>query len=482
MPLSFYWYDYETWGNDPARDRPCQFAGLRTDTDLNDVGEPLVLFARPAMDLLPQPEACLVTGITPVQALAEGIPEADFARRVQQALAVPGTCSVGYNSLRFDDRVNNWLFYRNLLDPYAHAWQHENSRWDLIDVLRLAHALRPEGVCWPEREPGVTSFKLEDLTAANGIAHEGAHDALADVRATLALARLLKAAQPRLFAYALKLRDKTYVGQRLAAGEPLLHVSQRYPAAQGCIAPVVQVARHPENKNEVFCFDLRHDPAQLLELPKDELHRRLFASHQDLPDGVERLPIKGVKINASPMVAPLKTLTPASAARWGVDLEQIGSYARWTLEHHAEIGERLGEAIAARDAARPLPTDPEDMLYSGGFFPDQDRRLMDQIARLSPLELSEFRPRFEDARLPPLLFRMRARSWPETLSESEREDWDAWRFERLTDPDAGASITIDVYEAKLASLRAQRGDDPRALTILDQLQAWGEDLMSAEAL
>ncbi len=482
MPSSFYWYDYETWGNDPARDRPCQFAGLRTDTDLNEVGEPLVLFARPAADLLPQPEACLVTGITPAHALAEGVPEAEFARTIQQALAAPGTCSVGYNSLRFDDRVNNWLFYRNLLDPYAHAWQHENSRWDLIDVLRLAHALRPEGIRWPEREPGVASFKLEDLTAANGVAHEGAHDALADVRATLALARLLRVAQPRLFAYALKLRDKAHVAERLAAGEPLLHVSQRYPAAQGCIAPVVQVARHPQNKNEVFCFDLREDPAQLLALPADELQLRLFSSNQDRPEGVERLPVKGVKLNASPMLAPIKTLTPAAADRWRIDLDQVSRHARQALDHRAEIDKRLGEAIAARDAGRPTPTDPEQMLYSGGFFSNQDRRLMDELARLSPTELREARPRFEDARLPTLLFRMRARSWPETLSEAEREDWDAWRFERLTDPDAGASITIDAYDAKLASLRAERGADPRALAILDQLKAWGEELMSAEAL
>ncbi|MEE4277508.1 MAG: exodeoxyribonuclease I, partial [Halieaceae bacterium] len=294
MAASFYWYDYETWGSDPALDRPCQFAGLRTDADLNVVGEPLLLFARPAADLLPQPEACFVTGMTPDQALEQGLPEAEFARLIQQALATPGSCSVGYNSLRFDDRGNNWLFYRNLLDPYAHAWQNGNSRWDLIDVLRLAHALRPQGIQWPEREPGVTSFKLEALTAANAIEHVGAHDALADVRATLALARRLKAAQPRLFAYALKLRNKAYVAELLASGAPLLHVSARYAAAQGCIAPVLKVASHPNQRNQVICFDLRQDPTQLLDLSAEELQQRLFTRREDLPEGVERLPVKGV--------------------------------------------------------------------------------------------------------------------------------------------------------------------------------------------
>lgn len=481
MAATFYWYDYETWGNDPALDRPCQFAGLRTDAELNEVGEPLVLFARPATDLLPQPEACLVTGITPEQALAQGIPEAEFARAIQQVLATPGTCSVGYNSLHFDDRINNWLFYRNLIDPYAHAWKNGNSRWDLIDVLRLAHALRPQGIHWPEREPGVTSFKLEELTAANAIEHQGAHDALADVRATLMMARLLKSTQPRLFAYALKLRDKQYVAELLAKGEPLLHASQRYPAAEGCIAPVIKVAADPKQPNKVICFDLRQDPTQVLDLSTDELHQRLFSRREDLPAGLDRLPAKGVKINAAPMLAPMKTLTPEAAERWRIDPEQVAVHAARAGEHRVEIAECLSQAFAA-EPAWEQPTDPEQMLYSGGFFPDQDRRLMDQLGGVSAADLVDALPRFEDARLPTLLFRMRARSWPETLTETEREDWDAWRFERLTDPAAGASITIDAYEAKLVTLRAERSGDPRALAVLDRLQGWAEQVMTAEEI
>ena len=479
MAASFYWYDYETWGNDPARDRPCQFAGLRTDAELNEIGEPLLCYARPATDLLPQPEACLVTGITPEQALAQGLPEADFARLIQRELATAETCSVGYNSLRFDDRVNNWLFYRNLLDPYAHAWQNGNSRWDLIDVLRLAHALRPEGMRWPEREPGIVSFKLEALTTANAVAHEGAHDALADVRATLAMARLLKAAQPRLFSYALRLRDKAYVAELLAADEPLIHASQRYAATQGCIAPVIRVAAHPEQKNAALCFDLRQDPTQILALTPEELRQRLFTRHDELPAGVERLPVKGVKTNAAPMLAPMKTLTPAMAERWQIDPHQVVEHAGHALQHRAEIAERLSAAFAARETPEAT-ADPEQMLYSGGFFSPQDRRLMDQLSALSPQELAETQPRFEDARLPTLLFRMRARSWPETLSEAEREDWDAWRFDRLTDPDAGASITIDAFEARLAALRVEHSTDPRALAILDRLVHWGEQVMTAD--
>ncbi|NBC48113.1 MAG: exodeoxyribonuclease I [Gammaproteobacteria bacterium] len=479
MAASFYWHDYETWGNQPGRDRPCQFAGLRTDEALQEIGEPLVLYCRPGEDLLPHPDACLVTGITPEIAHERGLPEAEFARAIQQQLARPETCAVGYNSLRFDDQVTRWLFYHNLLDPYAHAWQNGNSRWDLIDVLRLAHALRPDGIEWPQREPGVTSFKLEDLTVANAIPHAGAHDALADVRATLALARMLRSAQPQLFDYALTLRDKQEVKRRLATGKPLLHVSQRYPAARGCIAPIAVVADHPKSPNTVLCFDLREDPTQLLDHSPEDLRRRLFAPAADQPQGLDRLPVKGIKINAAPMLAPMGTLTAAAAARWSIDPEQVAQHAQQATRHRDEIGERLRQAYAQEDSTE-FSDDPEAMLYTGGFFPDADRREMARLATLTPDELAGEQPRFEDARLPTLLFRMRARSWPWTLSEDEREDWDAWRLERLTDPEAGASLTIDAFEARLATLRSEQASDPAALAILDRLGAWGERVMSAE--
>jgi exodeoxyribonuclease-1 len=479
MAATFYWHDYETWGSRPAYDRPCQFAGLRTDAALNETGEPLVVYCRPADDLLPQPEACLVTGITPEVAAQKGVPEAEFARAIQRELSRPGTCSVGYNNLRFDDQVTRWLFYRNLLDPYAHAWRNQNSRWDLIDVMRLAHALRPEGVRWPEREPGVASFKLEDLTAANEIEHQGAHDALADVRATLALARRLRGAQPRLFAYALKLRNKRQVEQLIEGGKPLLHVSQRYPAALGCIAPVAVVGRRRADPNGILCFDLREDPAQILDSSDEELRLRLFTARSDLPEGVERLPVKGVRINAAPILVPMGTLGGAAAERWSIDLERVALHAQRAAQHRAAIARRL-EPLYADAEASDGPQDPEQMLYAGGFFPDADRREMERLGAMSPEALAREHPEFEDERLPVLLFRMRARSWPATLSAEEREEWDALRFDRLTDPAAGGSITIDAYQQRLAELSRERRDDPRACKIIERLQAWGERIMSAD--
>ncbi len=476
MSPTFYWHDYETWGADPRRDRACQFAGLRTDTDLNEVGDPLVLFCRPATDLLPQPEACLITGITPQLAAREGLVEAEFAARIQAALSAPGTCGVGYNSFRFDDEVTRHLLYRNLYDPYAREWRAGNSRWDLIDTLRLAHALRPEGLEWPTGEDGTISFKLEHLTAANGIGHE-AHDALADVRATLALARRLRPAQPRLFDYALTLRDKRRVRDLLATGEPLLHVSARYPAALGCLAPVFPVAQHPTDSNGVICFDLRADPAQLLDLSIDEIRTRLFTPTAHLPEGVERIPLKTVHVNRAPVLATLKTLTAQTAERWRIDPAQVAARARWIAASAADIQRRV--QTVHQLPAGPAETDPDLMLYSGGFFSDRDRRAMDEIHLLSPAELADAPPAFEDPRLPRMLFRYRARNWPETLTDEEREDWDAERLNRLTDPAGGGSIQIDQYEHRLMELAEIHASAPVKRGILDALSGWAEQVLDA---
>ncbi|MGH8474260.1 MAG: exonuclease domain-containing protein, partial [Methylococcales bacterium] len=127
---TLYWHDYETFGTDPAWDRPAQFAGLRTGEDLEIIAEPLVLYCKPADDMLPNPEACLITGITPQLASRKGLPEADFIAAIHEQLAQPATCGAGYNSLRFDDEVTRNCLYRNFYDPYAREWQHGNSRWD----------------------------------------------------------------------------------------------------------------------------------------------------------------------------------------------------------------------------------------------------------------------------------------------------------------------------------------------------------------
>lgn len=454
--MSLYWHDYETFGIDPARDRPAQFAGIRTDEELNIVGEPLVLYCRPSDDMLPQPESCLVTGITPQKASAEGLNEAQFISLIERELGYPGTCGVGYNSIRFDDEFTRNSLYRNFHDPYAREWQNGCSRWDIIDMMRLMRAFRPEGMAWPVID-GRPSFRLEALTEANGIAHEAAHDALSDVKATIALASLAKKKQPRLYDYVYRYRDKKLVSAMLALRIPILHVSSMYPAEYGSTAHVLPVATHPVNKNEIVVYDLRYDPGILFDLDAEEIRRRLFTPRDELDVG--RIPLKTIHVNKCPVVATEKLLTPEIAERLGIDIE-MGHRHAVALKNAQGLEERLVEVYSGRE--RPVQTDPDLALYSG-FFSNADRAKMD-IVRATPAEkLANLNIEFDDERIPEMLFRYRARNWPETLSQPEQERWQAFRQSRMD---------TDAYFEKIASLRRD-GADP---SILDQLEAWGRRL------
>jgi exodeoxyribonuclease-1 len=471
---TFYWHDYETWGADPARDRPAQFAGLRTDPELNPVAEPLVVYCRPADDLLPHPAACLVTGITPQYALQHGAPEAEFIARIHAELVRPGTCGVGYNSIRFDDEVTRYTLYRNFFEPYGREWRHGNSRWDLIDVMRMAHALRPEGIEWPKIQNGTTSFRLEALSSANDISHESAHDALSDVSATIGLARLLKRKQPRLYEFALALRDKRQAESQLDLDHPrpLLHVSSKFPAELGCIAPVLPLARHPANRNGILVFDLRIDPGPLLALDADAVRERVFTRVDELPQGAKRIPLKTVHVNRSPMLAPIKTLSSEAAERWQIDLHLVRKHAR-VLTAAAGLANKV-QQVFHEPEQRPQ-RDPDQDLY-GGFLGDEDRVLLEAVRNTPPEELGKQTFPFRDKRLPTLLFRYRARNWPETLEPTERALWDIYRKKRLSDPKAGVGITLNTFRENIAALIRESGNQARDLEILRALEDWAKHI------
>jgi exodeoxyribonuclease-1 len=477
VSFTFYWHDYETFGVDPSRDRPVQFAGLRTDADLNVIGEPLVVFCKPARDVLPQPEACLVTGITPQRALAEGVCEAEFIRQIQAELSQPGTCGVGYNTIRFDDEVSRYTLYRNFYDPYEREYKNGNSRWDIIDMLRLTYALRPEGINWPMREDGLPSFKLESLTEANGIGHASAHDALSDVEATIAVARMVKEKQPKLFEHVLALRSKQAVAKMLdvTAMKPVLHVSGKFGARRNNIGLVAPVALHPTNKSEVICLDLSRDPSELAEMSVEDIRQYLFSAQDQLPEGVQRPAIKTIRTNRCPVVLTPKLLDDAAAERLEIDRAQCLANAA-QLRTIAGLGKKLQQVFSERNF--PAQNDPDRMLYSGGFFGDADKREIGRVRTASADQLRDESFVFEDQRLPEMLFRYRARNYPESLTTEEVAQWEEYRFQYLTDPEAGASITMDEYLERIELLQASENVPAAKQAVLASLLDYSDHLLT----
>lgn len=476
MTTTLYWHDYETFGADPRRDRPAQFAGVRTDEALHEIGEPLVIYCKPARDFLPHPEACLLTGITPQLAAERGLLEPEFIARIHAELAQPNTCGTGYNSVRFDDEVTRFTLYRNFYDPYAREWQQGNSRWDIIDLVRMTYALRPHGIAWPQHEDGQPSFRLEDLVAANGIAHESAHDALSDVRATIALARLLRAQQPRLYDWLFQLRDKRKAATQLDLNthNPVLHTSRMYPAKTGCTTLVMPMIIEPGNNNSVLVYDLRHDPEMFLPLDHDELSRLLFTRSEDLPDGMQRLPVKSVKINKCPALAPRNTLTADAAERIELDLDTC--HRHWQkLCTEPSFFQRVATAYTSHVFAS---SDDVDVALYDGFLNNADAALSAQIRRTSPKELAKARFDFQDRRLTELLFRYRARNWPETLSESEMQRWEQSRLQRLTQENDSGILVFAEFSKQIVALLAKHEANEQEKRLLRQLLLWGEQLMN----
>lgn len=445
MNASIFWYDYETTGINPRSDRPLQVAGIRTDENLNEIGDSLNLYCRPSDDILPHPAACLVTGITPERLAERGLGEAEFMTRLHAELAQPGTCAAGYNTLRFDDEVTRYSLYRNFFDPYAREWQGGNSRWDLIDMVRTAYALRPEGIVWPEQD-GVVSLKLERLTAANGIDHGQAHDALSDVRATIALARLVRDRQPKLYDYLYRLRGKQGVLDQVRVLQPMVHISGMFSGARHYLSVVLPLGWHPRNRNALIVCDLAADVSPLLELDAETLRKRLYTRRDELAEGELPVPLKLLHINKCPVVAPLSVLRPQDRERVGLDLDACLAAAQTLTQAKAIWQDKLAPLYTEESFAGS--EDPEQQLYDG-FIGDRDRRLCEQVRQADPARLAKEQWPFDDARLPELLFRYRARNFPETLNATEQQQWQDFCRARLSRAEWGAPNTLDNFAAAM---------------------------------
>jgi exodeoxyribonuclease-1 len=296
---------------------------------------------------------------------------------------------------------------------------------------------------------------------------------LSDVHATIAVARLIKTTQPKLFDFCFGLHKKDRVMTELGLpttlinAKPFLHISGMFAPERGCLALMWPLAMHPGNKNELLAWDLAHDPSELAGLNAAQIRLRLFSKTADLPTGMSRLPVKSIHLNKSPMVMRnINVLSDAMAQRWGVD--------KAAQSRHAEIARDLPDMSAIwadvfkREAAAPVDVDED--LY-GGFVGNADRRRLNDLRQRNAQELASARPNFDDARLGELLWRYRARNFPQSLTAEELQRWDAHRAARLFDGHEGA-LTIDQLFEELDTL-AETADE-RGEAILGALYDYAE--------
>jgi len=476
MGASFYFYDLETSGFNPKVSRIMQFAGQRTDMDLNPVGEPDNILIKLTPDILPDPDAILVTGITPQSTLADGITEAEFTKYLMAEVCTPGTTMVGFNNVRFDDEFIRYALYRNFHDAYEWHWKDGCSRWDMLDVVRMTRALRPDGIEWPFAPDGKPTNRLEYLTSVNKLDHESAHDALSDVNATIAVARLIKQKQPKLFDYLLNMRDKKKVAALVTSGAPFVYSSGRYPSEFEKTTVAAAVGQHPD-KGASLVYDLRIDPDEFTNLSAQKLADLWSVWGKDAP----YFPVKVLSYNKCPAIAPLAVLDKKSTERIKIDLDIIKTNAA-KLKGADGFSEKLVEALSI---SKPkvqtglMVNDQEvDGLLYDGFVSDADKTKMRVVRAANPEELDKSID-FNDERLKLLLPLYKARNYPKSLNGEEQEYWEDFRRRRLLD--GGEKSRASKFFQRLHELAAAAPQDASESSqnhfVIEELNLYGQAIL-----
>ena len=472
--MTFYFYDLETSGLNARAQRIMQFAGQRTDENFKPIGEPQNWTVKLSDEVLPDPDAILVTGITPQKTLEEGYTEAEFLRLLSEEVLQPDTVIVGFNSIRFDDEFMRATLWRNFYDPYEWQWQDGRSRWDLLDVVRMVRALRPEGIEWPTDERGEPTNRLELLTKANGLDHQNAHDALSDVYATIAVAKLLKEKQPQIFDYLLNMRDKKHVRElvNLEDKKPFVYTSGRYDSQYQKTTVAFPIA--PGSNGNVLVYDLRYDPSDFVKLSEQELADKVFASwEQRKAESFVKLPVKILPYNKAPAVAPLGVLTQDDG--WGkiqLSEAEIQKNLKMLLAY-PDFAERL-RSVFERKREYPVVNDPDFQIYDG-FVGDNDKTRMRAVRAAGQNDLADLNLDFSDERLEKLLLRYKARNFPKSLTASERELWEDYRTKRIIEGSSG-QLSLEKFAKRLAELAATRGGDDQVQFLLQELQLYAESI------
>ena len=469
MPQTFFFYDLETSGLSARDDRIMQFAGIRTTLELEPIGEPYNILVKLNDDTLPSPDALMVTGITPQETVADGYSEAEFAAMLINDVFTPDTITVGFNSIRFDDEFIRHLFWRNFYDPYEWSWRDGRSRWDILDVVRMTRALRPEGIEWPFVD-GKEVNRLELLTKLNGIDHLKAHDALSDVEALIAVTKLIKETQPQLYSYLLKIRDKKEVKKlvNLDDKQPFVYVSGQYEADyhKGTVVFPLTSGRN----SNIVVYDLRYDPTPFLQLSLAELEKRMFATWEERQkEGFVSVPVKEMQYNRAPAVAPLGVLAQAGGwERLSLTEAQITAH-RNILLSDPSFAENVRSVLEKRPEFKKSDA-VEAQLYDG-FIAGVDVMRIEKVRQANEQQLADLHPDFGDERLSPLLLHYKARNYPKSLAEEEVGLWETWRGERIMGQ-------LPAFVKRLQELSATVSEDKQF--VLQELQLWAESIVPTD--
>lgn len=374
-------FDTETSGLSAHHDQIVQFAGVGLDPELNIIpGDEIVLDVLMRPDVVPSPGAFAVTGISISHLMQNGIPEFEAAGHIRNwFMRQEGTNITGYNTQRFDDEVIRNTFYRNMIDPYQHEWDKGNSRSDILRLITMVFALRPEMLRWPLKD-GRYSMKLGEMCRENGIRLDNAHDARFDVMATIELMRLVRKANPRMWDHFLSLGDKVQIQNLVNQRKPLAMVDPFFSREQGHLSIVLPIIYDLSVKTKMYAVDLREDPTELLSLEPSEIRRRMFTKVSDLGEGEGISSIRSISTNKQPMVTELSVLRGRDdlTRRAGIDMERCLKHATM-IDADKGFRERLQQAFISDFDP---PEDVYEGIYSLGMIGRDEHNLRSRTRRM----------------------------------------------------------------------------------------------------
>jgi exodeoxyribonuclease-1 len=462
--VTFLWYDLETFGLNSRFDRIAQFAAIRTTLDFKPVGEALIYYSKLSKDYLPNIGACLVTGITPQECEEKGMSEELFISKINDEFSTPNTIVVGFNSIKFDDEFIRNSLYRNLEDPYKREYSNGCSRWDLLPLVRATHDLRPDNINWPpKKENNTFSFRLTELTEANNIEQVGAHDALVDVRATIAIAKLISEKQPRLFNWSLNLRKKFNVQKQLTSneGKMLAVCDTKFTSEFGCTTLALNLTEIPNSSN-VYMFDLTKDVTPLIN-----------ASSKTILD-VEGL--FHIAVNKCPFISPANVIDKETAKRNNIDLELCQRNAD-LIKQNPEIINHILDAVNNSSFDDEV-SDVDFKIYSG-FFSYKDKDAFKKIKSAPVSEKLQIlkKTNFEDSRAKDLSYRYICRNFEKQLPEDEKNKWIEFCKNRIENPPLPIENNLEAFKEELITCRKDTTLTQRQDNTLKLLESYMEDVL-----